>query len=467
MKKERYFLYIKMTTVLNKVADYFKFNAKNTNWRKEIIGGLVIFASMSYILLVQPDMIASTTGLDVGALFVITALTSGIFTIMGGFLTNTPTSFAPGMGLNAFFAFTMVGSGNLTYEEGFAVILISGIIFFLITVTGLREKVTDSLPKQLVKTMGIAVGLFIMFIGLQGSGLITNDDATLVAIGDFTNPATIVGLITVVSAVVFWAMKWKLAAVWSMVVGVVLGLIFAYTPWGEGNMLLPTLPTAWNMPDWGEVGHIAGSAFRGMSSKAMWTNPMFYTSIFILFIVDFFDSTGSIAAIYQQAGEVDKAGKPAGMGRAMLVDSIGTIGGSMMGSTTITTYVESLSGVSVGARTGMSAIITGSMFLLSILFLPVVPMITAPVTAGALVIIGLHSFPGIKDLELRDPSVLASSLFMILFTVLSYSISEGIMIGFIVWLAVMLATKRWKEIPYLMYVIVPVMITFLVVNSFM
>ncbi len=450
-----------MSNLYNHIDNFFHLKKNKTDLKKELLGGATVFISMSYILFVQPEMIASTTGLSIEALFIITALTAGLFTILGGLLSNTPTSFAAGMGMNAFFAFSMVGSGNMTYEQAYGVVFISGIIFFIITITGLRTKIVKEIPVGLTKAMTISIGFFIAFIGLKNAGIIVGDDATFVAMGDFSNPVFIVGLITIIFSFLFWSMNKKWAIIASIMIGIITGLIFSATPWGADNSALPSLPDSWSYGGWNDLSNLVGIPFVAITSKSFWTNPYIYCSIFVLFMIDFFDSTATIGAVFTRIEVSDKRQ----LNNAMLVDALGTLGGSMVGSTTITAYVESLTGPGVGARTGLSAVMTGSLFFLSLAFLPLLSLFTAVITTGALVLVGTQMVTQMVNINWKDLSSASSTFIMIIMTLLTFSVSYGIMFAFLTWVATMVGSKRYKEVSALMYALVPVFLTFLVVLS--
>ncbi len=450
-----------MSNLYNYIDNFFHLKSNKTSLKKEILGGITVFISMSYILFVQPEMIASATGLSIEALFIITALTAGFFTILGGFLSNTPCSYAAGMGMNAFFAFSMVGSGNMSYEQAYGVVFLSGIIFFIITISGLRSKIVARIPKALTKGMTISIGFFITFVGLKNAGIIVGDPDTFVALGDFTSPVFVLGFITIIFSFIFWSMDKKWAIIASIIIGVVVGLIFQMTPWGANNPGLPSLPDSWNYGGWNDLNELIGIPISAFGSKSFWTNPYVYCSIFILFMIDFFDSTANIGAIFDQI-EVDNQKQ---LNNAMLVDALGTIGGSMVGSTSITTYVESLTAPSVGARTGLSAIVTGSFFFLSLLLLPMLSLFAATITTGALVLVGTQMARQMINIDWKDLSSASATFIMIIMTLLTFSVSYGIMFGFITWVATMVGSKRTKEISPLMYALVPIFLAFLVILS--
>lgn len=450
-----------MSNLYIHIDNFFHLKKNKTNLKKELLDGITVFISMSYILVVQPEMIASATGLSGETLFIITALTAGFFTILGGFLSNTPSSYAAGMGMNAFFAFSMVGSGNMTYEQAYGVVFLSGVIFFLITISGLRSKIVAKIPQTLTKGMTISIGFFITFIGLKNAGIIVSDPATFVALGDFTNPVFVLGFITIIVAFIFWSMHKKWAIIASIMIGVIIGLIFQATPWGANNPNLPSLPSSWSYGGWNDLSSVVGIPILAISSKAFWTNPYVYCSIFILFMIDFFDSTATIEAVFDQIEVRDQKQ----LNKAMLVDALGTLGESMVGSTSITTYVESLTAPSVGARTGLSAIITGTFFLLSLALLPMLSLFTAVITTGALVLVGTQMATKMIDINWKDLSCASATFIMIIMTLLTFSVSYGIMFGFLTWVATMVGSKRAKKVSALMYALVPIFLGFLIVLS--
>ncbi len=426
---------------------YFKFEELNTNYRTEFMAGMTTFLAMAYILFVNPatlsldgvDLPDGVTGMDPGAVFVATAVAAAVGSLFMGIIAKYPIALAPGMGLNAFFAYTVVLGYGIPWETALSGVLASGIIFIILTLSGLREKIINAIPANLKMAVGAGIGLFIAFLGFQSSGIIVANDATLVGLGDLTSPTVLLAIFGIVVSVILLTFNIKGGIFYGMILtaiaGMVTGLISA--PTGMGDIV-------------GEVPSIAptfGQAFVNFGD--IFTLQMLVVILTFLF-VDFFDTAGTLVAVATQAGLM-KDNKLPRAGRALFADSAATVTGAIFGTSTTTSYVESTAGVGAGGRTGFASIVTAGFFLLALFFSPLLSMITSEVTAPALIIVGVMMASSLKNIEWERFEIAVPSFLIIIMMPLSYSIATGIAIGFIFYPITMIAKGRAKEIHPVMY----------------
>ncbi len=417
---------------------FFHLKEHGTTVKTEIIAGVTTFLAMAYILGVNPAIL-SGTGMDIESVFTATALSAGIASILMGVLANYPVALAAGMGVNALFAYTVCGAMGYSWQAALAAVFVSGIIFVIISVTGIRKIIIDAIPVQLKLAIGAGIGFFVAFVGLKNAAIIVASEGTLVGLGDFTNPAVLLSLFGIL-VTVFCVVKKVPAAVFvGMVITAVVGLFLGMAGFEE-------------MPVFGGLFSIdfklnaAGAFMDGFGE--LFANP--FNAIVVLFsflFVDFFDTAGTLVAIGTECGLVNEKGELEGAEKALLADSVGTVVGAALGTSTVTSFVESSSGVAVGGRTGLSAVTTGVLFLLSMLISPLVlGLITYSVTAPALVVVGIMMAKQLKGID-WDNMVFATSAFItIIFMILTYSISNGIAFGFITYAVAMVSAGKAKEV---------------------
>jgi len=361
------------------IANFFKLEERGSNLTKEILGGLTTFLAMAYILPVNSFMLFKT-GMPLGGVFFATALAAAIASIVMGLLANLPVSLAPGMGLNAFFTYTLVFSYGLSWQASLAAVLISGLLFFIVSVTGLRRLVINAIPAGLKFAVGAGIGFFITFIGLKNAVVIV-DGATLVQLGDLSHPTVLLGVFGIFLVVLLYSMGNRFSLIISIVVtavvGLLLGLIFPeyFTTVlvnGAGDNVDALLMPAYSGNDMGDVwagaSETFGAAFKGLGE--LLKRPEAFAIIFTLLFVDFFDTAGTLMAVGNQAGLVSDEGEIVGSEKALLVDSIGTMTGAVLGTSNVTSYIESSTGIEQGARTGLSSVVVGLLFILSIFLYP-------------------------------------------------------------------------------------------------
>lgn len=442
--------------MLNKL---FKLNDKNSDVKTEVIAGVTTFLAMAYILGVNPTMLADG-GMPATGVFFATALASGIACIIMGLVADWPVGLAPGMGLNALFTYTIILGMGCSWHAALAAVVLSSIIFLIITVSGLREAILNIIPIDLKLGIGAAIGFFLAFLGLKGAGIIIDDPSTLVALGNMTAAPALLALIGILITLIFYVQKVPGAVFFGLIITAILGLIFTVFGFGAGDPLMPTMPTeviSFNF-DMSLFGGFA-SGFTELFSNI----PNLIMILFSLVFVTFFDTTGTLLGIANQAGYVDKeSGEIEGIERAFLVDALSGVIGSICGTSTLTAYVESATGVGAGGRTGLAAVVTGLLFLLSIFFAPVVlSLFTSTVTAAALVMVGVLMIMQLKDVDWENLVVAASVFMTIIMMLLTYSISLGIAWGFVTYTVATIATGKYKELSWGIWVMAIVFFLYL------
>lgn len=428
------------------IENFFKFEENNTNLRTEIIAGLTTFLAMAYILGVNPAML-SDGGMPVTSIFFSTALASGIACIVMGLISNYPIGLAPGMGMNALFTYTVIIAMGNSWQAALSAVFIASILFFIITVSGIREIILNAIPLDLKLAIGAGIGFFLAFIGLKGSGIIVSNPSTIVSMGSILSPSALLAVIGIIITLILYIRKVPAAVFVGLIVTSVIGLIFTLTGFGVGDANLPTIPAqiiSFNFDTTVFLGFLSG--FGELFSNI----PNLIMILFSMIFITFFDTTGTLIPLAQHCGFVDEEGKADGIEKAFLGDAIGGIIGATMGTSTITAYVESATGIGLGGRTGLTAIVTGIFFLLSIFFAPIVlSLFTSSVTTCALVIVGILMIIQLKDVDWNNLIVASSTFMTIIMMILTYSISLGIAWGFLVYSITSLATNNTKELNWI------------------
>lgn len=408
----------------------------NLKLKTEIIAGITTFLTMAYILGVNPNIL-STAGIPRQSVFIATALSAGIASIIMGFVANYPVALAPGMGVNAFFTYTVVLTYGYTWQEGLSLVFMSGIIFLLISITGIRKKIIDSIPTSLKQAIGAGIGFFIAFIGLVNSGIIVKNEATLVGIGNLREPATMLAIIGIVITIYLMSLNIRAALFFGLVITAFIGFILGL--FGYENM-----PYFSNVASVNFEYETFGAFLQGF--KTILTKKDLFIVVFTFLFVDFFDTAGTLLAVCSKIGLVDENENVQNIDKALLADSTGTIIGSILGTSTVTSYIESTSGVAAGGRTGVTAITTGILFLLSTLFFPLLTLITPSVVAPALICVGILMATQLSNIDWHDFTAAASGFFTIIMMILGYSIADGIATGFIVYIITMIAKGDAKKV---------------------
>lgn len=424
----------------------FHLKDKKTNVRTEIIAGLTTFLAMAYILAVNPSILGES-GMDTHAVFMATALSAGVASILMGVLANFPVALAPGMGVNALFTYTVVLGMGYSWQAALCSVFLSGVVFLLISVTGLRKMIINAIPKQLKLAIGAGIGFFIAFVALKNAGIIVADSATGVALGSLTAPTVVLAIFGILVTIALVIKKVPAAVFVGMVITAVVGLILGFLGF-EGMPALPEkfITTDFSMSTFGAFTQGFGELFADPFNC--------FVIIFSFLFVDFFDTAGTLVAVGNRCGLVNEDGELENAEKALLADSVGTVVGAVFGTSTVTSFVESSSGVEVGGRTGLTACTTGILFFLSVLVSPIVlSTATNAVTAPALVVVGMLMAQQLGGIDWDDFIAAASGFVTVIIMILSYSIANGIALGFITYSVAMAASGKVKKVSPIIWVL--------------
>jgi AGZA family xanthine/uracil permease-like MFS transporter len=418
----------------------FGFDRNVTRVRTEILAGITTFLTMAYILAVNPNIL-SATGMDKGALFTTTVVASAFATLLMAFYAKLPFGLAPGMGLNAFFAYTVCLTMGYTWQFALTAVLIEGIIFILLTVTNLREKIVDAIPVTLKNAIGAGIGLFISFIGLQNAGIIVNNDATLISMGNITSGTALLGMIGLVVTSLLLVKGVRGALLFGILITTLIGIPMGITKFDGIFSTPPSIePIFWQF-EWHNI----------------FTKEMIVV-VFTFLFVDMFDTIGTLVGVTTKAGMMDKNGKIPHLKQAFMVDAIGTTAGAMLGTSTITTFVESASGVGEGGRSGLTSFVTAVCFLLSLFFAPFFLSVPGAATAPVLILVGLMMMSSVLKVNFADYSEAIPAFICIIFMPLAYSISDGIVLGMISYVLINLLTGKYKKLTIGMYILAAIFV---------
>ena len=434
---------------------------KNVDIKKEMLAGLTTFLTMAYIIAVNPNIL-SETGMPAGALVTSTCLAAAIACILMGVFANLPFALASGMGLNAYFAYSVVLGMGVSWQIALTAVFIEGIIFILLSLFKVREAVVNAIPKNMKLAVTGGIGLFIAFIGLVNSGLVVANESTMVALGEFT-PAVIITIIGLIIIAVLNKKGVKGAILWGILISALIGWVYALINTEAAAALGIYLPSG--VFKFEGIGEIAGKidlahAFSSENIK------MFITVVFTFLFVDFFDTVGTLVGVCSKAKMLDKDGKVPNAGKALLVDAIGTTAGACLGVSTVTTYVESATGVAEGGRTGYTSITVGVLFLIAMFFSPIIIAIPSCATAPALIYVGYLMLEAVKDIEFEKITEGVPAFLTIAAMPLTYSIGDGLTLGIISYVLINLVyniffakNKEDKtKISWVMYVLLVVFI---------
>ncbi len=439
---------------MESIIKFFKIKERGSTIKTEILAGLTTFLAMAYILPVNSGML-SETGMPIAGVFFATVIASMLAAFIMGWIANYPVALAPGMGINAFFTYTVVFGYGLSWEAALAAVFISGILFLILSISGLRKLIIDAIPQGLKYAVGAGIGFFITFIGLKNMGIIVSDPATFVTLGDLGHPAVLLGIFGLFLVVILYSMGNKFSLIIAIGVTAILGIIL-------GAAGVSTMPAMAESTEGLLSGarETFGAAFRGFGE--LFRTPQALFIIFTFLFVDFFDTAGTLIAVGNRAGLIDENGELKNGNRALLADSVGTVAGSMLGTSTVTSYIESSTGIEQGGRTGLTAITVGILFLLSLALYPIIGIFTgiydpvtdivySPVTSMALVMVGALMVSQLKNINWDDKPLLISAFLTIVFMIFTFSIAEGIAIGFVFFPIAMIFSGRKDEVSPIMY----------------
>ncbi len=406
------------------------FDTKNMKMKTELIAGATTFLTMSYILAVNPAILSST-GMDKGALFTATALSAAIATLLLAFMAKLPFAQAPSMGLNAFFAYTLCQAMGYSWEQALAIMLIEGLVFLLITFFNVRELILDSIPKNLRYAISAGIGMFIAFIGLKNAGIIVAKEGTFVGLGAFT-PESTLGIIAILLSGILMARNVKGSLFYGIIAATIIGIPMGVTMIPDG-----WLPVSTPQDISPIFCHFDFNGFLNIKTLLV---------VFSLLIVNIFDTIGTLVGLAEKTGIVQPDGSIPRVKEAMMSDAIGTTCGAMLGSSTITTYIESASGIAEGGRSGVTSAFVGILFLFSLFVSPIFLLIPGAATSGALVLVGVLMLDSVKKLDLSDVSESFPAFITMITMVLCYSIADGICLGILSYVILKLCVGRWKQL---------------------
>ena len=415
----------------------FKLKEHGTDVKTEVIAGVTTFMTMAYILAVNPGML-SETGMDIGGVFTATALSSAIACFMMALLANYPFALAPGMGLNAFFTYSVVFGMSRSWQFALTAVFIEGIIFILLSFFNVREAIFNSIPMNLKKAVSVGIGLFIALIGFVNAGIVVTGDGTILGLGDLLSNQALLALLGLIITGILLAKKVKGALFIGIIATTLIGIPLGVTQLPSGGIL--SLPPS----------------VKDVAFKFEWANIFTWDMLIVVFsflFVDIFDTIGTLIGVASKADMLDEEGRLPKVKQALLADAIGTTIGACLGTSTVTTYVESASGVAEGGRTGLTAFTTAIMFVLALFLAPLFLMIPGAATAPALILVGLFMMSPIKEIDLDDFTEAIPAFLTIVMMPFAYSIAEGIVFGMVSYAVLKTLTGRHKEVSVTMYIL--------------
>jgi adenine/guanine/hypoxanthine permease len=419
---------------------FFELDKRNSNVKTEILAGLTTFVTMSYIILVNPQILADA-GIPKEAALAATIFASVIATIIMALWANFPVAVAPGMGLNAFFAYTVVIGQGLSWQTALGAVFISGVVFLLLTITGIRQKIVDGVPKVLKSAIGVGIGLFIAFIGFKNAGLVVSSDATFVALGDLTKKGPLLALFGLIVASVLMARKVKGSLLISVLITTIAAMVVGYISYPTSVSDIFSL----NVPS------ISDTLFA-MDLKGAIAYGVF-SVIFSFTIVELFDNLATLIGLSKKAGLMDENGKIENLDRALQADAVGTMASAALGGTVMNAYIENATGISEGGKTGLSALTVAVLFLLTLLFAPLIFLIPSVATAPLLIVVGALMITEIRHINFDDFTDVIPAFLTIILMPLTFSIAQGLAFGFLSYTILKLLTGKTNQLHWMMYLI--------------
>ncbi|MBU3189191.1 NCS2 family permease [Clostridium bowmanii] len=448
----------------------FKLEENGSDVRKEIIGGVTTFLTMAYIIAVNGNILGDPgVGMPAAAVVTVTCLMAGLTTIFMGVYANLPFALAPGMGLNAFFAYTVVIGMKVPWQVALAAVFVEGIIFIILSLTSVREAVVNAIPTTLKLAVTAGIGLFIAFIGFVDAGIVISNDATKVALGNFTRPTVLITVIGVIIIVVLSKKNVKGAMLWGIAASTILAWIFAIiSPQAAATYGIGTPKGIFKFESIAPIAGKLDFSYLTDTSKIL----EFLTIVLTFLFVDFFDTVGTLVGVASKVGLVDKNGNVKNAGRALLVDAVGTTVGAFLGTSTVTTFVESSAGFAEGARTGLASVITGVLFLIAMFFSPLFVAIPSCATAPALIVVGFFMMENIVKIDFSDFTEGVPAFLTIALMPLTYSIGDGLTIGILSYAVLNLANNiftrdasKRKKVSIVIYILAVLFIAKLVITG--
>lgn len=416
---------------------YFQLQKHGTTVRTELVAGTTTFLAMAYIVFVNQFYLGDIAGMDKGAVFVATALAAAIGTMIMGVWAKLPIAQAPGMGLNAFFAFTVVLGLGVSWQTALAGTMVSGLVFLVLALTGVRKLVIDAIPMQLKLAVGAGIGLFIAFIGLKASGIVVDSPATTVTLGDLKEPTTMLAIFGIVATAVLLTRGVRAAVFYGILLTSIAGMVFGLIPVPSAIVAAPP-----------SLAPTFGVAFGELSNVF---NPTMLVVVFTMLFVDFFDTAGTLIAVTKQADLLTPEGEIPGGNRPLVSDAIATVAGAALGTSTTTSYIESSAGVGAGGRTGLTSVATSVLFLITLFFSPILGAVTAQVTAAALIVVGLMMAKPLSEIAWEEWEYGIPAFIVILTMPLTYSIANGIALGLVLFPLLAVVRGKAKSVSPTMY----------------
>lgn len=430
---------------------FFKIKEKGSTVSREIVGGITTFLAMSYILAVNPGMLGSIAGMNFGGVFTATAVSAAVATLIMAFLANMPVALASGMGLNAFFTYTVCGQMGCSPWFALTAVLLEGVLFILLSFLGVREAIINSIPGTMKKAVAVGIGLFIALIGLNNAGIVTSANGTIIGFNaiDLSHATALVAIIGLVITVVLYILKVPGAILIGIAATTVIGIPFGVTtvPDNFKPVSVPSAPFLFKF-EWAGV----------LSLK-------FFGVFFTFLFTDIFDTIGTLMGVAEQGNLVDEKGNIPNVKGALLADAVGTVAGACLGTSTVTSFVESSSGVAAGARTGLASVVTAFFFLLALFFTPLFALVPSCATAPALIFVGFLMMQSVSKINFADITDGIPAFITIMVMPFGYSISKGIAFGMIAYVIAKIAGKKTKEIPVVTWILAVVFIFALAIKA--
>jgi AGZA family xanthine/uracil permease-like MFS transporter len=432
------------------MKNIFKITENNTTIGKEIIGGITSFLAMAYILALNPSIL-SDAGMNWNAVFTATAISAAFATLIMAFIANLPVALAPGLGLNAFFAYTVVIGMGCSWQLALTAVFIEGIIFVLLSLGGVREAIINSIPESLKKAVAVGIGLFVTILGLVNAGILSKETGTFIGYVNFNmaNKTAIVALIGLIITIVLYILKVPGAVLLGIIITTIIGIPFAVTtvPENFSPIATPSTPHLFEFDFKGIVINPETQAFS-------WATLGQFLVILITFLfTDLFDTIGTLLGVTEQGNLKDEEGNIKNVRGALLADSIGTVAGACLGTSTVTSFVESSAGVAAGARTGLASVVTAVLFLFALLFNPLFALIPSAATAPALIFVGFLMMKSVTSIKFEDPTEGIPAFLAIITMPFAYSISDGIAWGIISYVICKVTARKIKEIPIVTWIL--------------